>query len=98
MIISWMLDAIVFTLFLGIAAMAAERLRRDLGRQGRWPWVGALVTATLWPLPAFNTVPANNVAEFIAYAKSNLRIIFDPPPPASALAFAGIISDCAANG
>jgi TonB family protein len=62
-IISWMLDAIVFTLFLGVAAMAAERVVRDLGRQGRWPWVGALVTATLWPflMPFVSRLPSGSL-------------------------------------
>jgi len=49
MIATWMLSAIVFSTLLGIAAMCAESALRNGRRQGRWPWLVALVAAFLWP-------------------------------------------------
>ncbi|MEP6778690.1 MAG: M56 family metallopeptidase, partial [Gemmatimonadaceae bacterium] len=49
MIISWMLGATVFTLLLGIAALAAESALRTTRFQARMPWVFALAVALVWP-------------------------------------------------
>ena len=52
MIASWMITATLFTLLLGIAALAAERALRLAGRQGRGPWLIALAAAITWPFLA----------------------------------------------
>ncbi len=45
----WMLGAALFSLLLAVAARASEALARVLGRQGRLPWIAALVASVTWP-------------------------------------------------
>jgi bla regulator protein blaR1 len=52
MIASWMAAATLFSLLLGVAALAAERALRTLGRQARGPWLVALAAAVAWPIIA----------------------------------------------
>ena len=52
MIITWMLTMSVFTALLAVAALAAERLARAFGREGRWGWVAAMVIGSAWPIAA----------------------------------------------
>ncbi len=52
MIASWMAAATLFSLLLGVAALAAERALRTLGRQARGPWLVALAVAVAWPIIA----------------------------------------------
>ena len=52
MIITWMLAATLFAVFVGIAAHASERALRLLGRQARAPWMLALAATLCWPLLA----------------------------------------------
>lgn len=52
MIAGWMLAATLFAVLLGIAAVAAERALRTLGRQARGPWLAALAAAVTWPVIA----------------------------------------------
>ena len=50
MIAIWMLSSMVFTAFLGIAAMSGEWALRSARRATRWPWLFALVAGTIWPV------------------------------------------------
>jgi len=50
MILLWMLSAMLFTLFVAVAAFWAERLLRAVGRPGRGAWVSALAVGTIWPV------------------------------------------------
>jgi TonB family protein len=50
MIALWMLSAILFTLFVAIAAYWAEWMLRAAGRPARGAWLFALATGTIWPL------------------------------------------------
>ena len=52
MIAQWMLGAIAFSLLCGVAALAAERGLRALGRQTRLVWAAALAIAAMWPVIA----------------------------------------------
>lgn len=52
-VLSWALYALVVSLLLGCAAVAAEAALRALRRSGRWPWVVALAGSVLVPLYAF---------------------------------------------
>jgi TonB family protein len=52
MIATWMVAATLFTLFLGVAAVAIERALRALGRQARGPWLAAFAAALAWPVIA----------------------------------------------
>lgn len=58
---AWMLRAMLVSWFVGLAALAAERLLRALGRQARWSWVIALGGLFLWlpvsPLVARTPLP-----------------------------------------
>lgn len=53
MLIAWMVMAVVFTLCVGFAAYATDRLRRTQQRTTRGVWTAALAVAVIWPL----TVP-----------------------------------------
>src|SRR5690348_6251190 len=46
----WMLSAIVFTVFLAVAAWWAERALRAAGRPTRGVWLFAIAAGTLWPV------------------------------------------------
>ena len=48
--LTWMLGATLFGTLLGVAALASEALARVLGRQGRLPWIVALVASVAWPM------------------------------------------------
>jgi len=50
MIATWMLTSMVFTAFLGIAALCAEWGLRSARRATRWPWLLALAAGTIWPV------------------------------------------------
>jgi len=50
MIVTWMLMAVFFTLCVGVAAMAAERLLRAHGRAARGAWITALAVSVTWPV------------------------------------------------
>src|SRR4051812_20023297 len=50
MIALWMLSAIVFTLFLAVAAWWGERALRIAGRPTRGVWMLVLAAGTLWPV------------------------------------------------
>lgn len=50
MMLLWMLSAVLFTLFMAIAAYWAERLLRAAGRPGRGAWLFALAAGTIWPV------------------------------------------------
>ncbi|MEO8564291.1 MAG: M56 family metallopeptidase [bacterium] len=52
MIVSWMLSALMFSAFIGLAAASADSVARALGRPARRIWSTALAVATLWPLVA----------------------------------------------
>ena len=52
MIAPWMFGAMVFSMLCGIAAVAAERGLRILGRPSRAPWAIAVCVAAGWPLIA----------------------------------------------
>jgi TonB family protein len=52
MMAAWMVTSTAFALLLGIAAIAAERALRTLGRQARGAWLFALVGAVGWPAVA----------------------------------------------
>ena len=58
---AWMVASTVFALLLGIAAVAAERALRTMGRQARGAWLFALVGAIGWPAiaPTASTLLAN---------------------------------------
>jgi TonB family protein len=49
-ILTWMLSAVLFGVWVALAASAAERLARPRGVASRWSWCGALVIAAVWPL------------------------------------------------
>jgi TonB family protein len=51
-IITWMLASTALALLLAIAAIAAERALRTIGREARGPWVFALASAIGWPFAA----------------------------------------------
>ena len=48
--LTWMLGATLFGTLLGVAALTSEALARVLGRQGRLPWIVALVASVAWPI------------------------------------------------
>lgn len=50
MIATWMLSSMVFTAFLGIAALCAEWGLRSARRATRWLWLLALAAGTIWPV------------------------------------------------
>jgi len=50
MILLWMLIASVVAAAAGAAALALEGAARALERPTRWPWVGALLFSTIWPV------------------------------------------------
>jgi TonB family protein len=50
MITLWMLAATAFTLLLGVAALAGERVQRSRLGAARGVWLGALIAAVLWPV------------------------------------------------
>jgi bla regulator protein blaR1 len=52
MITAWMLGAALFAALMGVAAWCAEYALRGTGRQGRGPWLFALVAGATWPLVA----------------------------------------------
>ena len=52
MIITWMLASTALAVLLGVAAIAAERALRTVGREARGAWVFALAGAIGWPLLA----------------------------------------------
>ncbi|HWG53042.1 MAG TPA: M56 family metallopeptidase [Gemmatimonadaceae bacterium] len=52
MIASWMLATAFFTACAALAAWAAERALRAVGRAGRGPWIVACAAAIAWPLLA----------------------------------------------
>ena len=51
--LSWALYALVVSLLLGCAALAAEAALRALGRSGRWAWAVSLAGSVVVPLYAF---------------------------------------------
>ena len=59
MIALWMLSAIALGGLLAVAAAACERALRLTGRQGRVPWMFAVVASVGWPLLAPVVVSAN---------------------------------------
>ena len=52
MIAQWMLGAGAFSLLCGVAALAAERGLRALGRPTRVVWTIALLVGSTWPVVA----------------------------------------------
>jgi TonB family protein len=50
MILTWMLSAVLFGVWVALAASAAERLARAARAPVRWLWCGALAAASVWPL------------------------------------------------
>ncbi|MFI5310444.1 MAG: M56 family metallopeptidase [Gemmatimonadales bacterium] len=52
MIAAWMAAATLLAVLLGLAALAAERALRVLGREARGVWLTALVAAVGWPVVA----------------------------------------------
>jgi TonB family protein len=56
MIASWMVYSILVAAFLGVAAIAAERLIRLYGRPGRGVWIVALTGSLLLPLVNWTVV------------------------------------------
>jgi beta-lactamase regulating signal transducer with metallopeptidase domain len=52
MIAAWMLAAMALAAALGGAALALDRALRTMGRQGRLPWIFAVVAAVAWPVVA----------------------------------------------
>ncbi len=50
MMLTWMLAAMLFTLCVGVAAAATERLLRAHGRAARGVWILALAVAATWPV------------------------------------------------
>ena len=50
MIATWMLSSMVFTTFLGLAAVCAEWGLRNARSATRWPWLLALAAGTIWPV------------------------------------------------
>jgi beta-lactamase regulating signal transducer with metallopeptidase domain len=73
MIAAWMLSATLFALLLGVAALAAERAWRTMGREARAPWLLALAGAVVWPAvapvaAALLTRPATGAARAIVAA------------------------------
>ena len=52
MIAQWMLGAVAFSLLCGVAALAAERGLRALGRPTRVVWTIALLVGSTWPVVA----------------------------------------------
>lgn len=68
-----MASATLFALLLGVAAAAAERAWRTLGREARAPWLVALAGAVAWPAiapaaAALFTRPATGAARAVAAA------------------------------
>jgi TonB family protein len=49
-ILAWMLSAMLFSLFVAVAAFWAERLLRAASRPGRGAWLLALAAGTIWPV------------------------------------------------
>jgi TonB family protein len=49
MMAAWMLAATLFAALLGVAALAAERGLRTVGREARGVWIAALGAAVCWP-------------------------------------------------
>ena len=52
----WMAGAALFGGLMGVAALASESVARVLARQGRAPWVVALVVSVAWPIVAVTWV------------------------------------------
>lgn len=50
MIANWMVTSVIFTLFLALGALAAERVLRTFGRQGRNVWAFTLAASVIWPI------------------------------------------------
>ena len=50
MIANWMATSVIFTLFLAVGALAAERLLRIHGRQARGVWIFAQAASLVWPV------------------------------------------------
>lgn len=50
MMLTWMIATVAFTLFVGVAAAATERLLRAFGHASRGPWILALAIAVTWPV------------------------------------------------
>ncbi len=64
MIAAWMWYSIVISAFIGLAAVASERMLRLAGRPARWAWGAAIVTSVAIPLYALlrPAAPAGVVA------------------------------------
>jgi TonB family protein len=88
MIATWMFAATVFAALLGVAALAAERASRTLGRQARGPWIAALAAAVGWPAiaPALSSALAKltrGTAHGPATLAQSLVTTVNSPAPAA---------------
>ena len=52
MIAAWIWYSIVISAFIGLAAVACERMLRLAGQPARWAWGAAIVTSVAIPLYA----------------------------------------------
>ncbi len=87
MIASWMVMALIFTVFVGLAALASERALRTVNREGRAAWITALAVALVWPVlaPLARNLPAfsdNGVVPVVLPAvQSAIEVVAGSLPP-----------------
>ncbi len=85
MMIVWMLAAVLFTLCVGVAATAAERLLRAYGRGARSAWIVALAVAVTWPVivpvvgPYFASSELGPTSELVAPVASSANELVIAP-------------------
>lgn len=91
MMITWMMAAVLFTLCLGVAAAATERLLRGYGRAARGAWVVALAVAVSWPVlvpaigPYFTVSALESTGEMAAPSAANADAFVIAPDNAGTL-------------
>ena len=91
MIAAWMVAATLFTLLVGVAAVAIEHALRALGRQARGPWLAAFAAAVVWPIIApvvaahFPSSPSDGAPTVLPAVRSTIGTITSALPalPAS---------------